>query len=212
MTACLVGLACGQLFAGPLSDAYGRRRPLLIGLGVHAAASVLCAIAPDPASLVTFRALQGAGGAFGLVIANACVRDRYTGAAAARVFSSLMLVSGLAPVLAPLAGAQVLRLGDWRTVFVGLALLSGVTLAACAVAFPESLPPERRGRSRGRTPPCCGAGRCSGTRPSTRWCSRRCSPTSRARRSRSSTSTACPHSSSAWSSPSTRSGSARRLR
>ncbi|GAA5056006.1 DHA1 family bicyclomycin/chloramphenicol resistance-like MFS transporter [Thermocatellispora tengchongensis] len=149
VTACLVGLACGQLLAGPLSDAWGRRRPLLIGLGVHTVAGLLCAVAPDAASLVVFRALQGMGGAFGLVIAYACVRDRYTGTAAARVFSSLMLVSGLAPVLAPLAGAQVLRFGDWRTVFLGLALLSGVTLAGCAVALPESLPPERRRRAAG---------------------------------------------------------------
>ncbi len=145
VTACLIGLACGQLLAGPLSDAYGRRRPLLIGLGVHTVAGLLCAVAPDAASLVVFRALQGVGGAFGLVIAYASVRDRSTGAAAARVFSSLMLVSGLAPVLAPLAGAQVLRFGDWRAVFLGLALLSGVTLAGCALAFPESHPPQRRG-------------------------------------------------------------------
>ncbi|MEV5413625.1 multidrug effflux MFS transporter [Thermopolyspora sp. NPDC052614] len=142
VTACLIGLACGQLPAGPLSDAYGRRRPLLIGLGVHTVAGLLCAVAPNAASLVVFRALQGMGGAFGLVIAYASVRDRYTGAAAARVFSSLMPVSGLAPVLAPLAGAQVLRFGDWRTVFLGLALLSGVTLAGCAAAFPESRRPR----------------------------------------------------------------------
>lgn len=150
VTACLVGLACGQLVAGPLSDRYGRRRPLLAGLGGYTAAGVLCAVAPDAVSLIVFRLLQGAGGAFGLVIASAAVRDRYTGAAAARVFSSLMLVSGLAPVLAPLAGAQVLRFGDWRTVFLGLALLGGLTLAGCAVAFPETLPPGRRGAERAR--------------------------------------------------------------
>jgi DHA1 family bicyclomycin/chloramphenicol resistance-like MFS transporter len=115
VTACLVGLACGQLLAGPLSDAWGRRRPALLGLGVHTAAGLLCAVAPNTASLVVFRALQGVGGAFALVIAYACVRDRHTGTTAARTFSSLMLVTGLAPVLAPVAGAQVLRFADWRS-------------------------------------------------------------------------------------------------
>ncbi|WNV88041.1 multidrug effflux MFS transporter [Umezawaea sp. Da 62-37] len=144
VTTCLIGLAVGQLVAGPMSDVLGRRRPLLLGLAVYTAAGFLCAAAPNIGILVACRGVQGVGGAFALVIAYACVRDRYTGQAAARYFSLLLLVTGLAPVLAPLAGAQILRFSDWRGVFVALAVLSGVVLVACAVALPESLPPQRR--------------------------------------------------------------------
>lgn len=144
VTTCLIGLAAGQLVAGPMSDALGRRTPLLLGLGVFTAASLLCAAAPNVGTLILFRALQGIGGAFALVIAYACVRDRYAGKAAARYFSLLLLVTGLAPVLSPLAGAQILRVSGWRAIFVALAVLSFVVLLACVRALPESLPPHRR--------------------------------------------------------------------
>jgi DHA1 family bicyclomycin/chloramphenicol resistance-like MFS transporter len=144
VTTCLVGLAVGQLVAGPMSDALGRRTPLLLGLGVYTAAGLLCAAAPNVGVLILFRGLQGVGGAFALVIAYACVRDRYAGKAAARYFSLLLLVSGLAPVLSPLAGAQILRLSGWRAIFVALAVLSCVVLIVCVRALPESLPPHRR--------------------------------------------------------------------
>ncbi len=94
ITACLLGLAVGQLLAGPLSDALGRRRPLLAGLALYTVAGLLCALASDVWVLVALRLVQGIGGAFGLVIANAVVRDRTAGAAAARVFALLMLVAG----------------------------------------------------------------------------------------------------------------------
>jgi DHA1 family bicyclomycin/chloramphenicol resistance-like MFS transporter len=144
VTTCLVGLAVGQLVAGPMSDALGRRPPLLLGLGVYTAAGLLCAAAPNVGILILFRGLQGVGGAFALVIAYACVRDRYAGKAAARYFSLLLLVSGLAPVLSPLMGAQILRLSGWRAIFVALAVLSCVVLIVCVRALPESLPPHRR--------------------------------------------------------------------
>lgn len=144
VTTCLVGLAAGQLLAGPMSDALGRRTPLLIGLVVYTAASVLCALAPNIAILIVLRGLQGVGGAFALVVAYAGVRDRYSGNAAARYFSLLLLVSGLAPVLAPIAGAQILSLSSWRGIFVALAGLSGAVLVASALALPESLPAHLR--------------------------------------------------------------------
>lgn len=144
VTTCLVGLAMGQLVAGPMSDALGRRRPLLLGLCVYTAAGFLCATAPDVGLLIVFRGIQGVGGAFALVIAYACVRDRYAGNAAARYFSLLLLVTGLAPVLAPLVGAQLLKISGWRLVFVALAMLSGALLVACVRALPESLPAHRR--------------------------------------------------------------------
>jgi DHA1 family bicyclomycin/chloramphenicol resistance-like MFS transporter len=144
VTTCLIGLAVGQLVAGPLSDAMGRRRPLLLGLAVYTAAGFLCAIAPNVAFLILFRGIQGIGGAFALVIAYAGVRDRYAGKMAARFFSLLLLVTGLAPILAPLLGAQILRLSSWRGIFFALAVLSGAVLVACIGALPESLPAERR--------------------------------------------------------------------
>jgi NAD(P)H dehydrogenase (quinone) len=133
------------------------RTPLLLGLGVYTAAGLLCAAAPNVGVLILFRGLQGVGGAFALVIAYACVRDRYAGKAAARYFSLLLLVSGLAPVLSPLAGAQILRLSGWRAIFVALAVLSCVVLIVCVRALPESLPPRRLPAGRaacGQPAPC----------------------------------------------------------
>ena len=101
LTTCLAGLALGQLIAGPLSDTFGRRRPLLAGLAVYTVLSAACIAAPSVYALVGLRFVQGLGGAAGLVIATAAVRDRYAGAAMARFLSTLTLVTGLAPILAP---------------------------------------------------------------------------------------------------------------
>ena len=144
LTACVVGLALGQLLAGPLSDALGRRRPLAYGLTGYAVASVLCAVAPSVSALVGLRFLQGLGAATGIVIARAVVRDLYSGVAAARFFSTLMLVSGLAPILAPVLGGQLLHLTSWRGVFLVLAVFGAALLAASLLGLPETLPPERR--------------------------------------------------------------------
>lgn len=144
VTTCLIGLALGQLVAGPMSDAWGRRKPLLLGLVIYTVASALCAIAPNTGALIAFRALQGVGGAFAVVVAYACVRDRYAGKAAARYFSLLLLVTGLAPVLAPVIGAQILRWSNWRGIFFALALMGALTLVATVVKLPETLAPQRR--------------------------------------------------------------------
>jgi DHA1 family bicyclomycin/chloramphenicol resistance-like MFS transporter len=144
LTACLFGLAAGQLLAGPASDALGRRRPLLAGLAGFTLASLLCAAAPDVWSLTAARVLQGLTGAVGIVLARAIARDLHSGDALARFFAVLMLVNGLAPILAPVAGAQLLHVTDWRGVFVALAGVGAVLLAVAAVALPETLPPERR--------------------------------------------------------------------
>lgn len=129
LTACLVGLAAGQLIAGPVSDARGRRGPLLVGLGLFAVTSGACALAPNVEVLIGLRLLQGAAGAAGIVIARAIVRDLYGGVEAARFFAALLLVNGLAPILAPLVGGQLLHVTDWRGIFVFLAVLGLVLLA-----------------------------------------------------------------------------------
>ncbi len=147
LSGCLAGLAAGQLVAGPLSDTVGRKRPLLAGLAAFVAASVACAAAPGIATLIVFRFLQGAAGATGVVLSLAMVRDRYTGTELARVLGSLMLVFGLAPVLAPVIGGQILRFTSWRGVFGVLAAI-GLVLLLLAWFLPETLPPQRRGRAR----------------------------------------------------------------
>lgn len=144
ITACLLGLAVGQLIAGPLSDQFGRRRPLLIGLVCYLATSLACAFAPTIELLLVLRLLQGLAGAAGLVIARAVARDLYEGQALLIFFSRLILVSGLAPVVAPLLGGQLARVMDWRGIFVVLAAFGLVLLLAGLLGVPESLPPERR--------------------------------------------------------------------
>ncbi|MFI8945614.1 multidrug effflux MFS transporter [Streptomyces sp. NPDC053750] len=144
LTACLAGMALGQLVVGPMSDKWGRRRPLLTGLALYVVATALCAIAPTVELLVAFRLAQGLAGAAAIVIARAVVRDLYDGVAMARFFSTLMLISGVAPVVAPLIGGQILRVTDWRGVFVLLTVV-GVALGLVVWAkLPETLPEGER--------------------------------------------------------------------
>ncbi|POM23343.1 Bicyclomycin resistance protein [Actinomadura rubteroloni] len=144
LTACVVGLAVGQVVAGPLSDRLGRRRPLLYGLGGYALASLLCAVAPTVETLTAARLVQGAAGAAGIVIGRAVVRDLFDGTAAARFYATLMIVSGLAPILAPVLGGQLLRVVPWPGVFVVLAGIGIAVLLGSLAGLPETLPPERR--------------------------------------------------------------------
>jgi MFS transporter, DHA1 family, multidrug resistance protein len=144
LTACLLGLAAGQLVAGPLSDSRGRRKPLLAAMAVFVVASVLCAIAPNIVALDLFRLLQGCAGAAGIAICFAIVRDLYSGRAAARAYSILMAISGIAPIISPSIGGLLLRMTDWRGVFLALAGL-GLVFLACAYAWVgETLPVARR--------------------------------------------------------------------
>ncbi|WP_405879383.1 multidrug effflux MFS transporter [Streptomyces sp. NBC_01136] len=144
LTACLAGMAFGQLVVGPMSDKWGRRRPLLVGLVVYVLATVLCAVAPDVELLVVFRLAQGLAGAAGIVIARAVVRDLYDGMAMARFFSTLMLISGVAPVVAPLIGGQILRATDWRGVFVLLTVVGIALTVLVRTKLPETLKPAQR--------------------------------------------------------------------
>ena len=147
LTACVAGLALGQLVIGPLSDRFGRRIPLIAALVTYAVASLLCAAATSIGALIALRFVQGLAGAGGIVIARAVVRDLHSGAAAVRLFSYLMLVTGLAPILAPLAGGQLLAVTSWKGIFVSLAILSALIAVLAAAGLRETLPKERRNPS-----------------------------------------------------------------
>jgi MFS transporter, DHA1 family, multidrug resistance protein len=146
LTGTLVGLALGQLVLGPLSDRFGRRRPLLAGTALHVLASLLILVAPDITTLGVLRVLQGVGTAAGAVISLAIVRDLFDGRAAATLLSRMFLVLGAAPVLAPTIGGEVLRFTSWRGVFALLAAYGVALLAVGWFALRETLPPERRSR------------------------------------------------------------------
>jgi len=138
------GLGLGQAFYGPISDRYGRRRPLCFGVTLFVLAGAACALARSIEGLVAWRFVQSIGGCAGIVIARAVVRDRFDERESARVFSLLMLVMGLAPILAPLIGGQILVLFGWRAIFWTLAGFGLACLTAVVLVLGESLPSERR--------------------------------------------------------------------
>lgn len=144
LTTFMIGLALGQLVIGPLSDQRGRRGLLIAGSAVCAAAGLACALAPSIAFLVVARFLQGFSGAAGVVLSRAVVSDRARGNAAAKLFGLMMLIQGVAPVLAPLLGGTLVTAVGWRGVFGILAGLSALMLVGVVVLVPETLPRERR--------------------------------------------------------------------
>ncbi|MFA5939264.1 MAG: Bcr/CflA family multidrug efflux MFS transporter [Sinimarinibacterium sp.] len=145
-----VGLAIGQIAYGPIADRYGRRGPLLAGLALYVLASLVCALAPSIEALIAARFVQAIGGCSGMIIARAMVRDRHEGPDMARVLSALVLVMGVAPVLAPLAGGQILGLFGWRAIFVVLALFGMMCWGAAWAGLPETIG-ERSGPIRARS-------------------------------------------------------------
>lgn len=144
MTATLAGLALGQVIVGSLSDSYGRRRPLLIALTVYVLASLAIIGVQQVEALTALRVVQGLTGSAGMVLSLAVVRDRFGGIGIGKVISRLMLVVGVAPILAPTLGAQILRFGSWRTMFAVLAGFGVLLLVIAAVFLKESLPASRR--------------------------------------------------------------------
>ncbi|GAA0503601.1 putative multidrug resistance transporter, Bcr/CflA family protein [Saccharopolyspora subtropica] len=144
LTGTLLGLGLGQLLIGPFSDIVGRRIPLIAGTILHIASSMLCLMAPNIAVLGVLRTVQGVGAAATMVVAMAVVRDLFTGRAAATALSRLVLVMGVAPILAPSLGGAILLAGSWRGVFGALAALGAVLLVVALLALPETLPPQRR--------------------------------------------------------------------
>lgn len=144
VTACLVGLAVGQLIAGPLSDRHGRRPVLLIGISIYVLASLLCATSPTIEVLLGTRLLQGLAGGSGVVIAQAAGRDVYAGGALSRFYGRLTVMGGLAAVVGPLIGGQLNIVTSWRGLFLFLAIIGVLILIASATFFPETLPPAAR--------------------------------------------------------------------
>jgi DHA1 family bicyclomycin/chloramphenicol resistance-like MFS transporter len=144
ISAMMVGGSIGQLVIGPLTDRYGRRRPAMVGIGLHVLTSLLCAIAPSIVPLVAARTLQGFFNAAGTVAAMAVIRDRFVGAEASRLLSRLMLVIGVAPLFAPSVGGLIAGQAGWRAVFWALALVGVALLILVWRRLPETLPLERR--------------------------------------------------------------------
>lgn len=144
LTACLLGLAFGQLLVGPFSDIKGRRRPLIVALCLYSIASILCAFASSIWLLVALRFLQGVTGSAGIVIARASVRDLFSGSELTKFFSLLMLVNGVAPILAPVIGGQLLQFISWRGVFVVLCVIGIIMLLSVVFGLEETLKPSMR--------------------------------------------------------------------
>lgn len=140
LAAYFVGIAIGQLFYGPLADRFGRRVPLLVGVALFTLASLACALAPSLEWLVAARFLQALGGCAGMVITRAVVRDLCDPLASAKVFSQLVLVMGLAPILAPLGGGLLLNTLGWPSIFHSLAIFAGLCLLAVLLWLPETRP------------------------------------------------------------------------
>lgn len=146
LTACLVGLTIGQLIVGPVSDAQGRRKPLLICIFLFALSSLFCALSPNITTLVAARFLQGFTASAGLVLSRAIVRDVFTGRELSKFFSLLMVITAVAPMVAPMTGGAILLLpfATWHTIFHVLTIIGFLLVLLIAFRLKETLPPENR--------------------------------------------------------------------
>ncbi|MDN7140146.1 multidrug effflux MFS transporter [Pseudomonas sp. JQ170] len=140
LAAYFLGLSIGQLAYGPVADRFGRRVPLLVGVMLFTLASVACAFAPTLDALIVARFVQALGGCAGMVLSRAIVSDKCDAVASAKVFSQLMLVMGLAPILAPMLGGVMVNLYGWQSIFLALTVFSALCTLAVALGLPESLP------------------------------------------------------------------------
>ena len=144
LPAYFLGLAIGQLIYGPISDRIGRKKPLYFGMALYSLAGILCVLAQDEWSLIAARVLQALGGCVGVVMARAAIRDRLDVQGSAQAFASMMIVMGIAPIMAPTLGALILQFADWQAVFVILMLMGLICLLCVHFFFHETLPMERR--------------------------------------------------------------------
>ncbi|ELK45585.1 Bcr/CflA family efflux MFS transporter [Bacillus sp. SB49] len=146
LTACLIGLAVGQIVVGPISDSQGRKKPLIIFLSLFALASLLCALAPNITVLVAARFLQGFTASAGVVLSRAVVRDVFTGRQLTKFFALLMVINATAPMIAPMTGGAILLLpfATWETIFFFLSFVGVLIVLTVTKKLPETLPEERR--------------------------------------------------------------------
>ena len=142
LAAYFLGLSIGQLAYGPVADRFGRRKPLMFGVTVFTLASLACAYAPNLDTLVLARFVQALGGCAGMVLSRAIVSDKCDPVASAKVFSQLMLVMGLAPILAPMLGGVLVNVAGWQSIFLTLGLFSAACLLAVSLGLPESMPED----------------------------------------------------------------------
>lgn len=139
----LFGLALAQIFYGPLTDRYGRKKPLILGLLIFIVASLGCALTNDVDHLMFWRIAQAFGGASGMVVPRAVIRDNFETRDASKALSMLLLVMGVTPILAPIVGGQVLRVGDWRMIFAIMIVAATLLLIAAALTMRETLTPDK---------------------------------------------------------------------
>lgn len=146
LTACLIGLAAGQVIVGPLSDSHGRRKPLLIGISLFAVSSLLCAISPNIAAFIAARFLQGLTASAGIVLSRAVVRDVFSGKELTKFFALLMVINATAPMIAPMTGGALLLIpfASWKSIFYFLSFLGLFITIVIYFRLKETLPPEKR--------------------------------------------------------------------
>lgn len=144
LPAYFMGLAIGQLIYGPISDRIGRKKPLYFGMALYAVASLLCILAPDHWSLIAARILQALGGCVGVVMARAAIRDRLDVQSSAQAFAQMMIVMGVAPIMAPVIGAVMLQYFEWQSIFILLSIIGLICLLCVHFFFEETLKVENR--------------------------------------------------------------------
>jgi len=144
VTSFVFGMGVGTLFAGPLSDAFGRKRVILFGSGLYALAALACYFAPSLELLLAARVVQGIGAAAPRTVSMAMVRDLYSGRDMARIMSLAMMIFTLVPAVAPLMGQGIIALADWHAIFLAYVAFSGVTMLWLGLRQPETLAVENR--------------------------------------------------------------------
>lgn len=143
LTSYFIGISIGQLFYGPITDKFGRKKPLIFGLSLFLLASIGCALSPDINWLIAMRVVLALGGCVGMVVSRAVVRDLFPVSEIAKIFSILMLIVGVAPILAPTIGGWVLTVSSWRTIFYFLTTFSFILIICVFFFLPESKNPNR---------------------------------------------------------------------
>ncbi len=144
LTACLLGIGLGQLIFGPMSDVYGRKKPLVFALIGYGVASLVCMLSPSITAFIAARFLQGLAASAGIVISRAIVRDTFSGRALTKFFATLMLINNLAPILAPILGGAILAFTEWRGVFGVLSAIGFIFFVIILWRFEDSLPEDQR--------------------------------------------------------------------